>query len=330
MQLAEVFVTVGDPSGVGPEIVVAVLGSEESLPEGLALICDRDLLEATARRLGSLSTELQQTADRFRSRLNAEVRLIQPGVQPASNEPGAWHENNVPYIRETLRVGLAAARGQSAALVTGPVDKRFFAALGFQRSGHTEYLAGLTNDEDPVMLLDGGRCRTVVLTRHIPLSEVASRVEPPRLKRGVQLAAQFVRAVEGDDPRPIAVAGLDPHCGEWGASSRTDLEVAGWVRALRDEGLPVEGPYPADTLFLPGRWHKYGVVLCWYHDQGLIPVKLHAFSSAVNVTLGLPVVRVAPAHGTAYDIAGSGRAETGSFSRAIRLAHSLVAGNLTS
>ncbi len=329
MQTTEVIVTAGDPAGVGPEILVSVLGAADRPPPGITLVCDGDLLAATAQRLASLSPEFEETVRRFRNRLNGEIEVLEPTAKAAPFNPGVWAPDNVPFIRESLAEGLAIARQRGAALVTGPSDKRFFVAEGLAHSGHTEYLAQLAGEQAPVMLFDGGSHRTAVLTRHIPLRQVASRVTPDRLRRGAQLAAQYVRAVEGDHPRPVAIAGLDPHCGEWGASSGTDLEVAGWVRTLTDEGVPIEGPFPADTLFVAGRWERYGVVLCWYHDQGMIPVKLNSFSQAVNVTLGLPVARCAPAHGVAYDIAGTGRADTGSFRRAIHLAGSPGITNLT-
>ena len=319
----------GDPAGVGPEIAVSMLGAEEPPPAGLTLVCDGDLLETTVARLALLSPHWEQRAQRFRKRLNGGIGVLEPAARVGSDIPGRWDPDNVPFIRESLAEGLAMARRKGAALVTGPVDKRFFAALGLKQAGHTEYLAGLTGSGEPLMLFDGGPCRTAVLTRHIPLSDVASQVSLERLRRGVQLAAQYVLAVEAANPRSVAVAGLDPHCGEWGTSSSADLEVAGWVEALQEEGLPIDGPFPADTLFVAERWDRYGAVLCWYHDQGMIPVKLRSFSTAVNVTLGLPVVRTAPAHGVAYDIAGCGRARAGSFSRAIRLARVLAATNLT-
>lgn len=320
----------GDPAGVGPEIVLRLLGGEEPPPHGLTLICERGFLETAAARLARLAPEWKRCAHRFHERVDAGFTLVEPGAAVGAGSPGRWDPANIPFIRESLAVGLDYARQHGAALVTGPADKRFFGALGLKCAGHTEYLADLTGAQEPVMLFDAGSCRTAVLTRHIPLCEVASRVCAERLRRGVTLAARYVSTVEKGKPRPVAIAGLDPHCGEWGGTSNTDVEVAGWVKDLRKEGLPVEGPYPADTLFVADKWERFGVVICWYHDQGMIPVKLHSSSAAVNVTLGLPVVRAAPAHGVAYDIAGSGRAATGSFGRAIRLARALAATNLTS
>ena len=180
-------------------------------------------------------------------------------------------------------------------------------------------------DSEPLMWFASARLQVGLLTRHVPLSQVTPLVTRARLERGVELALRFLQRTGKAGTAPIAVAALDPHCGEWGVISPLDLEVQGWVRDLRDRGIPIDGPFSADTLFSPVSLRRFAGVLCWYHDQGMIPVKLLAFSDAVNVTLGLPLVRTSPAHGVAYDIAWKGIASPASTSRAVSLALALSA-----
>jgi 4-hydroxythreonine-4-phosphate dehydrogenase len=361
-----VWATTGDPCGVGPELLIRCLSEGDLRPDGarpVGIAADEGLLVHTCRSMEALSPAFRRTARRFLRRLGNEIPLLQCASKPARLTPGRFSEGNAAYVRETLDGALAYAREAGGALVTGPVDKRFFAALGLPHAGHTEYLARLCNmREEPLMLFDAPALRVAVMTRHIPLAQVAAHLSIPRLRRAAILTAKFVSEAQlgfdnvmkgtstsglawqaeaplgpAEIPEPgrqrqaappqgaIAVAGLDPHCGEWGVFSKTDLRVKGWVEKLRREGLPLAGPYPADSLFLPVRRAEFSAFLCWYHDQGMLPVKLLAFEEAVNVTLGLNVLRTSPAHGVAYDLAGTGQARPGSFRRALRLALALGA-----
>jgi 4-hydroxythreonine-4-phosphate dehydrogenase len=308
-------VTVGDPGGIGPEVAVSALARLLSAKErSVQLIMTRPLLDRTLDLLKKRVANGPDMARQIESSLGDSLALVEPTASPAEAE-GRWSEAQIPFIRESLERGLAAANS-GATLVTGPTDKRFFLAEGMSFAGHTEYLAGHYPGHEPLMLFEAGSFRIAVLTRHIPLAHVTAAVTKERLTAAVKVASAYVK-VQNSQSATIAVAGLDPHCGEWGAFSGVDLKVRGWIEELLSRGFSVEGPLAADTLFVPHRLAQYGAILCWYHDQGMIPIKLLRFDSAVNVTLGLPILRVSPAHGVAYDIAWKGVADAGSFYAAL-------------
>ncbi len=308
--------TVGDPAGIGPEVLVgALLRLAPGFDTPLTCVCPRPLLEEALERLAAGP----EARDAVRHRLDRQVRFLVPPSAPAAVR-GKWVAEQVPFLRESLELALTEAARTGAGIVTGPADKRFFVALGLHRAGHTEYLARHFAAPDPLMLFEAEGLRVAVLTRHIPLAEVSSAATQETLARAARLAWAHVRERSVGPPRPLVVAGLDPHCGEWGAFSDRDLQVREWVAALRGESVAIEGPVAADTLFVEHRLRDYSAVLCWYHDQGMIPIKLLRFASAVNVTLGLPVVRTSPAHGVAYDIAWTGRADAGSYAAAMEVA----------
>jgi len=256
--------------------------------------------------------------ERFKRRLGKRLTVLSPGAGATMTRLGAWLPENRRYVLASLEVALEQARG--SALVTGPVDKRFFEGRREECVGHTEFLSRRLEAPDPLMLFDAGRYLVALLTRHLPLARVADEVVEQRLRRAVELTRGYMGPRPDPAGRPMAVAGVDPHCGEWGRLAATDLTVRGWVEELRSEGHDLEGPFSADTLFRPGFWKRYSVVFCWYHDQGMIPVKLLSFHQAVNITLGLPLFRAGPAHGVGYDIAWTGQAGHGSMLRALNLA----------
>ncbi len=303
-----VAVTVGDPAGIGPEVVVAALASFlrcHALP--VHLICSESLLARTLEFLAA--TGRGDLAATIKEHLGTTLTLVAP-VASHLDVRGQWHDGQAPFIAESLELGIARAQA-GAALVTGPSDKRFFVRMGLSQAGHTEFLAQRFPGHEPLMLFEASGFRIAVLTRHIPLSQVTEAVTASRLAQGAAIAWSYVTTQEAS-PRPMAIAALDPHCGEWGAFSSVDLQVKEWVQGLTLRGLDLTGPLAADTLFVPRHLPNYSAVLCWYHDQGMIPIKLLRFDRAVNVTLGLPVLRVSPAHGVAYDIAWRGRANAGS------------------
>ncbi|MBM4353093.1 MAG: hypothetical protein FJ109_04745 [Deltaproteobacteria bacterium] len=316
-----VVITCGDPCGVGPELLVRVLG-RRSLPASVVRVAAPPrLLERVA--LEVVAATDRRTAERFLGRLGTRFPLV-PCPEPAIVRPGSWNEENVPSSLSALEAASGLALKEGAVLVTGPMDKRFFAAIGLRHGGHTEFLARFCGcPDEPLMWFDSQRVRVGLLTRHVPLSEVPALVRPERLARGVQLAEACVTRTSGSDTRPLAVAAVDPHCGEWGAIAPTDLQVRGWIDSLRARGSLVEGPFSADTLFSRRSLERYSGILCWYHDQGMIPVKLLAFEQAVNVTLGLPLARTSAAHGVAYDIAWQGLASPSSTLRALLFATQL-------
>ena len=231
-------------------------------------------------------------------------------------------------VIESVETAVAWARaGRVAGVVTLPVSKRVLAeGAGFAHPGHTEFLAALTGAPRPVMMLAGPSMRVVPATIHVPLAEVAERITVPLLLETARiLAADLGRWFGLARPR-IAVAGLNPHAGEGGRMGREEIEtVAPAVEAMRAEGIDATGPVPGDALFTPRARAGWDAALCMYHDQALIPLKALDFDRGVNVTLGLPIVRTSPDHGTAFDIAGRGIADPTSLVEALRLAAAMAA-----
>jgi 4-hydroxythreonine-4-phosphate dehydrogenase len=262
------------------------------------------------------------------------VPPARPGLLPvlplplaARERPGEPDPANGPYVLATLEAAVAACLdGRAAGLVTGPVQKSSIAAGAPDFRGHTEWLAARTGTETVVMLLVAGDLRVALATTHIPLAQVPSAITPGLLARTLDVLHQdLVRKFRIERPR-ILVAGLNPHAGEGGLLGSEDEAVVGPACvAARARGLDVHGPLPADTLFLPERLRGAHAVLALYHDQGLPVLKHVGFDRAVNVTLGLPIVRTSVDHGTALDLAGTGRADPGSLRAAIRLGAELAA-----
>ena len=324
----DTLITVGDPCGVGPELLVALLGRENPPTETqFKILAPMEFFEGVCDHLAAIDSHWLHRVDRFWAGRGDRFSFVEEVESPLRYRPGEWLEKNVPFVESSLRLGTTEAVSTGAPLVTGPVDKRSFIAMGFPESGHTEFLAKASGGRDPVMLFDSPEVRVVILTRHIPVSRVESKVSRSLLEQGVRVVDSFKRRlagrIDGYDG-PMALVGLDPHCGEWGHITGTDLKVRGWVEDLKRSGVDLQGPFPADTLFTPDKVKGYSVIFCWYHDQGMIPVKLLAFRGAVNVTLGLPLVRTSPAHGTAFDIAGKGIALEDSVERAIAVAGALA------
>ncbi len=316
----QVVMTIGDPCGVGPELALEAL---EGLGDAhVALMGTQVWVDIV---LSAMRQNNPTRADRLWELLQSksgQVEWIDVEATPCLSAPGKWTEENIGFIDASLRLGAELARERGCGLVTGPVDKHFFGALGMKDSGHTEYL--VRQFEKPAtMYFDSPQCCLALMTRHIPLSDVTSRVEKWLLRQTVEHVDSFRRRMESTsqaDGRPMVVVGVDPHCGEWGLISEVDRRVRTWVEELKEEGLGVAGPISADTAFLPESRARYSAALCWYHDQGMIPVKLLGFEDAVNVTLGLPVFRTSPAHGVAYDRAWRGESKSGSFRRALQMA----------
>jgi 4-hydroxythreonine-4-phosphate dehydrogenase len=249
------------------------------------------------------------------------VRLAAP-VAPGRPDPA-----NAPAVLEAIRraVSLAGAR-RVAAVVTNPIHKKTLYNAGFRHPGHTEFLAELAGGAKPVMLLACPGLRVVPVTIHQPLREALDALTTARIvDAGLITAAALKHDFAIPNPN-LAVAGLNPHAGEEGALGREEIEIiAPAVAALRAEGIAVEGPLPADTLFLAAARRRYDAVLCMYHDQALIPLKTIDFERGVNVTLGLPFVRTSPDHGTAFNLAGRGVASAESLIAALCLAGEMAA-----
>jgi 4-hydroxythreonine-4-phosphate dehydrogenase len=322
--IPRIALTSGEPAGVGPELCLALAGSD--WPCELVCLADRTLLEERAQRLG-LKVALQDYRRATAPAPNAAGTLaVAHHALAAPSSPGIPEPANAPYVLTLLdRAVDGALAGEFAAIVTAPVHKGVINDAGIAFSGHTEYLARRTGATRPVMLLTSGALRVALATTHVPLRDVSGAITVESLLEvtGI-LARELATRFAIREPR-IAVCGLNPHAGEGGYLGDEELRVIGpAIERLRAAGIRAFGPLPADTVFVPQVLARYDAVLAMYHDQGLPVVKHAGFERAVNVTLGLPVIRTSPDHGTAFDLAGTGRADAGSLAAALQLAISLA------
>ncbi len=315
-------VTAGDPAGIGPEIALKAIRDLEKLEARLVFICRKRIVEVLYPGIcpGFRTIEEGGAIPEDNGRVLYDVKADFPLPESGRGtvETGA---ESILYVDRALELWKA---GGIDAIVTGPVNKGFVEKSGVPFIGHTEYIAERAGSGSPYMMMFSEKYRVLLSSTHLPLSAVPGYLDGDRILRVIEAGHQAIGAIDGKAPR-IAVAGLDPHCGDDGAIGKFDRDVtAGAVARARGKGIDAEGPFAADTLFMPERWERFGLVIAQYHDQGLIPFKMLAFDSGVNVTLGLPIVRTSVDHGTAYDIAGKGTAGHRSMIEAIRLAVSLV------
>ncbi|MHA6691991.1 4-hydroxythreonine-4-phosphate dehydrogenase PdxA [Devosia sp. A449] len=324
-------ISMGEPAGVGPDIILALYARRAEL--GLAPFCvfgHAEFLKARAQRLG-LDIEF---ADVGAEGANAAFATALPvaaveGLVP--DHPGQISPVSGGAVIRSIEAAVAATlTGACRALVTAPIHKGALYNAGFRHPGHTEFLAELCANGGtprlPVMMLAHGGLRAVPVTIHVPLRDVPVLLTKALIVETVRIVAYDLKHRFGIANPQIGLAGLNPHAGEGGAIGREELDIIGpAVAQLQAEGIGVDGPLPADTLFYPTHWARYDAVVAMYHDQALIPIKTVAFDSAVNVTLGLPIVRTSPDHGTAFDLAGTGRASPASFLAAIELADTMTA-----
>ena len=306
-----IVLTPGEPAGIGPELC-AVLASGHPAAE-LVLVADPGLI----RERAGLAPPPYDPALAPEA---GALRLL-PVPLAAPSRPGRLDPANAPYVLRTLELACdACLREEFQALVTGPVHKGILNEAGYPFTGHTEFLAGRTGGR-PVMMLTAPGLRVALATTHLPLRAVPDAITRERLTGVLEILHRDLRGRFGL-PRPrILVCGLNPHAGEGGHLGREEIEVIGPVlEELRGRGMELLGPLPADTLFTPRHLEGADAVLAQYHDQGLPVLKHLGFGRAVNVTLGLPIVRTSVDHGVALDLAGSGRADPGSLHAALDLA----------
>lgn len=319
--------TPGEPAGIGPELVVRL--AQTTRPDtALIAVADGELLMRTAAALQLPLTLHDWQPGQTCTTLPTPGLYLWQQATATPPKPGVLDARNAAYVLATLRHAAAACQaGHADALVTGPVHKAIINDSGAYPNftGHTEFLAELTGAGLPVMLLCAGSLRVALATTHLPLSAVPAAITRERLTAILRvLHADLISRFGMAQPR-ILVAGLNPHAGEAGHLGREEIEVIEPVlRALRSEGFLLEGPLPADTLFTPTVLARGDAVLAMYHDQGLPVLKHVGFGQAVNITLGLPIIRSSVDHGVALDLAGSGRAEWGSFAAAVQAAIELI------
>jgi len=324
--------TLGEPAGIGPDLTLAVWQrrNELNLPP-FYLIGDVDFLGRRARLLG-LDVPLAAVTPAEAAAAFARALPVVPLDLAVTANPGKPDAASAPAAIASIRRAVAdVLSGRAGAVVTNPVAKNVLYRSGFAEPGHTEFLAKLAAEATgkaahPVMMLWSAELAVVPVTIHLPLREVVSTLTAPLIVETGRIVARDLHARFGIARPRLAVAGLNPHAGEEGALGEEDrVIVAPAVQQLRAEGIDAIGPLPADTLFHARARANYDVALCMYHDQALIPIKTLAFDNAVNVTLGLPFVRTSPDHGTAFDIAGTGRGDPSSLVAALALAARLFA-----
>lgn len=324
--MPRLLLTPGEPAGIGPDLAIVL--AQQPLQAALAAVADPALLLARARQLG----------------LPLRIRTLAPGASPQPHQAGELQvlpvelsaavtagqldPRNAPYVLETLRLAATQVLAGSAdALVTAPVHKGVINDAGVPFTGHTEFLAELCHASTPVMMLVANSLRVALATTHLALRDVPAAITRDGLEAVLRVLHHDLRARFAFAAPRILVCGLNPHAGEGGHLGREEIEVIGPVLdRLRAGGMHLTGPLPADTLFTPRQLAEGDAVLAMYHDQGLPVLKHAGFGEAVNVTLGLPIIRTSVDHGTALDLAGSGRAEAGSLEAAVQLALQLVRG----
>jgi 4-hydroxythreonine-4-phosphate dehydrogenase len=297
-------VTSGEPAGIGPDICLALAG--KAFPARLVVFGDRELFAERARQLG----------------LSCDALDIRHVPLRAPSVAGRLDVANARYVLDLLDVALAGCQsGEFAAMVTAPLHKGVINDAGIPFTGHTEYLAGKTGTPRVVMMLAGAGLRVALATTHLPLKDVAAAITPAELETTLRILHADLQAKFGFARPRILVAGLNPHAGEGGHMGHEEIEVIEPVLdKLRAEGMDLVGPLPADTLFTKNVLAGSHAQLAMYHDQGLAVLKYAAFDEGINVTLGLPIIRTSVDHGTALDLAGSGRASPSSLFAAVEAA----------
>jgi len=317
-------ITMGDPRGIGPEVVAKALGGD-SLPRTFfpLIFGDEGVLSATLRNLGLDRKVIPVDPKEL-------IRQVPEGglpVLPLSHLSNAQGPSHIPWKEGALaswiyveRAAKMALEGQVEAIVTAPVSKEAICRSGIPFQGHTEYFAQISGTKKFVMMLAGERLKVALVTTHLPLREVSRSLEEERILSVIEVTSRGVRDYFGVEIPRIAVAALNPHAGERGLFGEEEKIISRAVQRASQGGLSVSGPWPPDSLFHRAAQGEFDAVVCMYHDQGLIPVKLLHFDTAVNVTLGLPFIRTSVDHGVAYDIAGKGVASPRSMEEAIKMA----------
>lgn len=324
MNTKRIVITPGEPAGIGPDLVLSL--AEQDWPVQLVLMADPELLRARAAQR-NISVEIQQYHPEAPTIPQpAGILTVSPVSLNTTAEPGTLNSQNGLYVLETLRrAAQGCLSGEFDALVTGPVHKGVINDAGVHFSGHTEFFAEQADVDKVVMMLATEGLRVALVTTHLPLREVADAVTPENLERTLCILQKDLQTQFGIAQPHILVCGLNPHAGEGGHMGREEIDVIEPVlHKLREEGYSLEGPLPADTLFQDKYLERADAVLAMYHDQGLPVLKYKGFGRAVNITLGLPFIRTSVDHGTALELAGSGKINNGSLLTALEQAISMV------
>lgn len=313
--------TMGDPGGIGPEIILKGFSKFKNKPYQVIVLGDFPFLQKEAGNLNLTMdfnpvdniSELDFSSDKLNV-LN--IKNILPNIPKGAADSRAG-KASFEYIKQAVDMAL---HKKVEAITTAPINKKSISLSGLHFKGHTEMLAKLTNTQDYAMMLVGGKIRVVLVTTHLAISQVKKYIKRDNILKIISLTNRSLKLLGIKSPH-IAVAGLNPHAGDDGVIGREDKEeILPAVEMARNNSIDVTGPFPADSLFVKAKEGYFDAVVVMYHDQGLIPVKMESFGKGVNVTLGLPLIRTSVDHGTAYDIVGKGIAKTGSLITALDMA----------
>ena len=321
-------ITMGDPAGIGPEIIVKALVDKYiyGLCRPVVLGDPEIISSAMLRYHQKLTLHIISNSSKVSSTPGKMNLMAGSSLQAGSILPGKPEvEGGRAMVDYIVRAVDMTRKGELDAMVTCPISKTLMHQAGYAYEGHTQLISHLTDTHDYVMMLAGERLRVALVTIHCPLKEVPALLDQDLVHKTIIITAKALRDDFGFERPRLAVAALNPHAGESGLFGSEEEEIIGpAVGRARDEGYHVVGPFPADTLFHKAASGQFEAVVAMYHDQGLIPLKLLHFSDAVNVTLGLPIIRTSVDHGTSYDIAGNGQADDSSLKAAITMAASMA------
>jgi len=311
--------TPGEPAGIGPDLCIQL--AQQDLDCQLVVIADPKLLEQRAKQL-NLPLEIQLFDSELAISAHiAGTLIVLPCLLNTQAKCGVLNKNNSAYVLKTIEIATqGCVSGLFSAMLTGPVHKGIINDAGIAFTGHTEFIADITGGH-PVMMLATEGLRVALVTTHLPLKEVSAAITPETLNTVIQLLDKDLRLRFGIENPCILVCGLNPHAGEGGHLGREEIDVIEPVLdQCRESGINLQGPLPADTLFTDKYLTNADAVLAMYHDQGLPVLKYKGFGKAVNITLGLPIIRTSVDHGTALDLAGTGKADAGSILYALQTA----------
>jgi len=312
-------ITTGEPAGIGPDILIQA--AQITVNAELVVIADPDLLEQRSALL-KLPLNLIEFDASHKDLQQAGTLKIIPTSLINGCTPGKLDVSNAKYVLDTLETACnGCLQGIFAALITAPVNKAIINQAGFTFSGHTEFLAKHCGSGYPVMMLANPDLRVALVTTHLPLNKVSEAITPERLETVLAIVWHDLRKRFGITNPRLLVCGLNPHAGEDGHLGHEDKNIiAPVIEKLRDDGIQLLGPLPADTAFTPEHVNQVDVIVCMYHDQGLPVIKAQGFGKTVNITLGLPIIRTSVDHGTALTLAGTGKANCASLLAAIECA----------
>jgi 4-hydroxythreonine-4-phosphate dehydrogenase len=311
----------GEPFGIGPDILCQIAHRE--FDGQLIVLADEQILAERAAKLDLDITFKPYNQDMIEKHQPGQLCIYD--VKAKVHQSSTPHPDNAKYVLEMLNIAVKGCQSQQFdAMVTAPVNKAIINQAGKAFSGHTEYIANLTNTPRAVMMLVSGNFRVALATTHIPLAKVPSAITKATLENTISILHRDLRKRFSINNPCIAITGLNPHAGEQGYLGREEIEtIIPVIEKLKANGIHIQGPYPADTIFIPQNLQKYDAILVMYHDQGLPVLKHSHFDTTVNITLGLPIIRTSVDHGTASDLVGTGKTNPESLWQAIILAAKL-------